>query len=65
MAKNKNEMKFTNSEIDWNEKKIIETVKDGVQVYDLEKIMEEWHGKQGLNITIFQNLDIEPDSNEY
>jgi len=65
MAKSKNEIKFTNAEINWDDKKIIESTKDGVLVYDLNKIMKEWDGKDGLSMTIFQNLEIEADETEY
>jgi len=65
MAKSKNEIKFTNAEINWDDKKIIESTKDSVLVYDLNKIMKEWDGKDGLSMTIFQNLEIEADETEY
>lgn len=65
MAKMQKSFKCSNCEIDSEEMKIIETTKDGFLVYDLKKILDSWSGLQGLNFSITQNADIEPDDVEY
>lgn len=65
MAKTKDELKFNNAVIDKNQKKIIETTKDGVLVYDIDTVLENWYGREGISITFSQNVDIEPNSTEY
>lgn len=65
MAKRKDEFKINNAMIDLAENKLIETTKDGLLVYNLQDTLKEWDKRDGLSITIFQNVDIEPDSTEY
>lgn len=65
MAKIKDELKFSNATIDKDQKKIIETTKDGVLVYDIDTVLENWYGREGISITFSQNIDIKPSSTEY
>lgn len=65
MAKAQKKFTCNNCELDSSEMKLIETTKDGVLVYDLQKIIDTWSGLDGLNFSITQNSDIEPDETEY
>ena len=65
MAKNSKGFKATNAMIDKENGKIVEYVKDGVNVYFIEKLLTEWNGIEGLSISISLNQDREPDEVEY
>lgn len=65
MAKETKAFKATNAMIDFEEMKLIETTKDGSNVYRLDKILQEWNGVDGIAFNITLNKDIEPDDVEY
>lgn len=65
MAKLSKSFKSNNCEIDSDEMKLVETIKDGVLVYDLKKLLDSWSGLQGLNFNITLNEEIEPDDTVY
>jgi len=65
MAKSQKGFKATNAMIDKDAMKLVETTKDGVNVYSLNSILEEWNGIEGVAFSISLNKDIEPDSVEY
>ena len=59
---------FTNENgwwIDFEQRKLVETTKDGDLVYDLDKVLQDWNGVMGISFSIKLNQDIEPDSTEY
>lgn len=65
MAKNSRGFKATNAMIDKENGKIVEYVKDGVNVYFIDKLLTEWNGVEGIGISITFNQDREPDEVEY
>lgn len=65
MAKNSRGFKATNAMIDKENGKIVEYMKDGVNVFFIENLLTEWNGIEGLNISITLNQDREPDETEY
>lgn len=65
MAKNSKGFKATNAMIDKESGKIIEYVKDGVNVYYIDKLLTEWNGVEGVSISITLNQDRVPDETEY
>lgn len=65
MAKEQMGFKTTNSVIDKDERKIVETTKDGVNVFYIDKILEKWHGIEGISFAITLNKDVVPDETEY
>lgn len=65
MAKNSRGFKATNAMIDKENGKIVEYVKDGVNVYFIDKLLTEWNGVEGINFAITLNQDREPDEVEY
>jgi len=65
LAKQSKGFKATNAQIDWENKKLVETTKDGFNVYSLDNIFSEWHGIEGVSLSINLNKDIEPDEDEF
>lgn len=65
MAKETKAFKATNAMIDFKNMKLIETTKDGINVYLLDKILEDWDSVDGVAFSITQNKEIEPDEIEY
>ena len=65
LAKQSKGFKATNARIDWENKKLVETTRDGFNVYSLNKIFNEWHNVEGISLSISLNKDIEPDEDEY
>ena len=65
LAKQSKGFKATNARIDWENKRLVETTKDGVKVYLLDNIFNSWHDVEGVSLSISLNKDIEPDEDEY
>lgn len=65
MAKNQMGFKATNAMIDKENMKIVEYVKDGVNVYHIDKLLTEWNGVEGISFSISLNKEREPDETEY
>lgn len=65
MAKNSRGFKATNAMIDKEAGKIIETTKDGVNVYYIDRLLTEWNGIEGIGISITLNQERVPDETEY
>lgn len=47
------------------EMKLVEETKDGVNVYDLVKVLKEWNEIAGINFAINLKEELEPDGTEY
>lgn len=65
MAKNQRGFKATNAMIDEEKMLLVEFTKDGQNVYDLNKIIKEWSGIEGVAFNITLNEEVEPDSTVY
>ena len=65
MAKIQKSFKCNNCEINTDDMKLIESTKDGTYVYNLKTILDSWAGLEGINFSITQNSDVEPDETEY
>lgn len=65
MAKNQRGFKATNAMIDRENMKIVETTKDGVNVFFIDKLLTEWNGVEGISFSIVLNEDAKPDETEY
>lgn len=65
MAKNSKGFKATNAMIDKENGKIVEYLKDGVNVYYIDKLLTEWNGVEGISVSITLNQDRVPDETEY
>lgn len=65
MAKETKAFKSTNAMIDFEGMKLVESTKDGQNVYCLEKILQEWNEVEGIAFNITLNKDILPDETEY
>ena len=65
MAKNSKGFKATNAMIDKENGKIIETTKDGVNVFYIDKILTDWNGIEGISFSIVLNQEAVPDETEY
>lgn len=65
MAKMQKGFSATNCMIDFEERKLVETTKDGDLIYDLDKILQNWNGVMGITFSIKLNQDIEPDFTKY
>lgn len=65
MAKTQSGFKTTNAMIDYEQKKIVETTKEGVNVFYIDKILKEWDGIEGISLTISLNKDVIPDETVY
>lgn len=65
MAKNQRGFKATNAMIDKENMKIIETTKDGVNVFFIDKLLTDWNGVEGVSFSIVLNEEAQPDETEY
>lgn len=65
MAKQTRAFKATNAMIDKEKMVLVEFTKDGQNVYDLNKILENWNGVDGIAFNITLNEEIEPDDTVY
>ena len=68
MAKKTIDFNATNAKIDFKEMKIVELPKkkdDPYKVYNLEDILKEFDGVEGISFGISTKQDIEPESTEY
>lgn len=65
MAKNQRGFKATNAVIDYENMKIVENTKDGVNVFFIDRLFKEWDGVEGISFSIVLNEDAKPDANEY
>lgn len=61
MAKFSSKNTFTNAVLNLDEMTITEFTKDEVKVYDLQKILQQWDGVDGISLTIAKTADITPD----
>lgn len=61
MAKFSSKNAFTNAVLNLDEMTITEFTKDEVKVYDLQKILQQWDGVDGISLTIAKTADITPD----
>lgn len=58
MAKISKSMIFKNAIIDENDMTITEITKDSTNVYSLQNLLHEWHGIEGISLTIKQDNEI-------
>lgn len=58
MAKISKSMIFKNAIIDENDMTITEITKDSTNVYSLQNLLHEWHGIEGVSLTIKQDNEI-------
>lgn len=68
MAKTTKDFSSSNSMIDFEGMKLIELPKkkdDPTKVYNLEDILKQFNGVEGITFTISTKQEIEPESNEY
>lgn len=65
MAKSQKKFTCNNCEINNEEMKIIETTKDGLLIYDLQKILDSFCGLDNINFSITHNVELQPDETEY
>ena len=65
MAKNSKGFKAINAMIDKENMKIIETTKDGVNVFYIDKILTDWNGVEGISFSIVLNQEAVPDETKY
>jgi hypothetical protein len=68
MARTTLDFNANNAVIDFEEMKIIELPKkkdDPTKVYDLNKILQQFNGVEGITFKISTQQDVEPDSTEY
>lgn len=59
---------LSNCTIDFEKRKVIEYPKkkdEGIKVYDLDKIEQQFHGVEGLSFSITGKVEVVPDSVEY
>lgn len=61
MAKASKSIAFKNAVIDKTEGTIVETTKDSIKIYFIDKLLDEWDGINGLSITIKQDDDVPAD----
>jgi hypothetical protein len=61
VAKFSSKNTFTNAVLNLDEMTITEFTKDEVKVYDLQKILQQWDGVDGISLTIAKTADITPD----
>lgn len=60
MAQSKSSVTFKNATIDASEMTITEVAKEEMKVYNLNDILADWDGKEGVTITIQQTNEIPP-----
>lgn len=61
MAKASKSINFKNAEINKAKNLIIEVTKDDTKYYSLSKLIDEWDGIEGINITIKKDDEVESD----
>lgn len=61
MAKASKSIAFKNAVINKEEGTIVETTKDSIKIYFIDKLLDEWDGINGLSITIKQDDDVPAD----
>lgn len=59
MAQEKKSISFKNAVIDMRERTITEFLKDEVKTYDLDHVLSDWEGIDGINFTIQQTTDLQ------
>lgn len=69
MAKFSKSISFKNACIDYESDMIIETLKYETKTYKLSKILQEWNGVEGINITFkkddeFDSEDVDSDNSD-
>ncbi len=58
MAKSNKTVSYSKAEIDVAAGTITEHLKDGDNVYHLDRILEAWDGVQGISLTIKKDEDL-------
>lgn len=61
MAKISKSISLKNATITLGDMSITEVTKDDTRVYDLEKLLKEWDGIEGVSLTIKQDDEIPAD----
>ena len=61
MAKFSKSISFKNACIDYEGDMIVETLKDETKTYKLSKILQEWNGVDGINITFKKDDELDSD----
>ena len=61
MAKISKSISLKNATITLGDMSITEVTKDNTRVYDLEKLLKEWDGIEGVSLTIKQDDEIPAD----
>lgn len=61
MAKISKSASFKNAVINKGDMTITEYIKDNSKVYNLEKLLSDWDGIEGISLTIKQDDDIPAD----
>ena len=62
MAKVSKSVLFKGAMIDLEEMKIYETTKDETLEYDLNSILQDWNGVEGIILSIKRDSDIDPEN---
>lgn len=62
MAKVSKSVLFKGAMIDLEEMKIYETTKDETLEYDLNSILQDWNGVEGISLSIKKDSDINPEN---
>lgn len=62
MAKFSKSISFKSACIDYESDMIIETLKDETKTYKLSKILREWNGVDGINITFKKDDELDSDN---
>ena len=62
MAKVSKSVSFKGAMIDLEEMKIYETTKDETFEYDLNSILQDWNGVEGISLSIKKDSDIDPEN---
>lgn len=61
MAKKTKSIAFKNATINIDDMTITEFTKDDTKVYDLKKVLQDWHNIDGISLTIKQDNDVPAD----
>jgi len=64
MAKKYTSMHFKNACIDFKNMTITETTKDNIEEYDLNKVLQEWAGIDGISFSLRKDSELEPICND-
>lgn len=62
LAKFSKSISFKSACIDYESDMIIETLKDETKTYKLSKILREWNGVDGINITFKKDDELDSDN---